>query len=408
MVNRKVNLRELLIFLYFCGLSGHKRGAGFDAVFCRATFFAVLLYELIILPRISNENRTIRLKGEFVKYAAFVCYYYFSVVWCNNIGDVFYAAYISYFIQILVMMLIFTNRIHTSDEAVHYLKLLLWSLVYMLFWLIIRTPTGAWGSERVGLEMGLNENDLGMRCAIATVLCLYFAEKKKLYYVLAAVFAIVAMFTGSRKAFLMIMMGIALYLIFKEKGFKFLLNVMLFIGAALILWKLAMTNEMFYQVLGRRLEKAFNTLRGVTMYKPNGEVIVDYSSVERAWYREYGFSMFKTSPLFGYGANGFVTEMRRIGYRHVAYSHCNYVELLATLGSIGFVLYYRIQLQLLFKSIKKFIKTRNHLMVLVATIIMINLFAEYYYVSYISVFIQIVIALLYIAVDKDMSSEIVE
>ena len=100
----------------------------------------------------------------------------------------------------------------------------------------------------------------------------------------------------------------------------------------------------------------------------------------------------------GNGANGFVSYMRKIGYSHVAYSHCNYTELLATLGIIGFVLYYKMHIQILYRSIKIFYRAHSLEALLGLDLMLMILVTDYYAVSYISLFTQCMIVLIYMVV----------
>ena len=88
-----------------------------------------------------------------------------------------------------------------------------------------------------------------------------------------------------------------------------------------------MTNESLYAVLGRRLEILFAEDAG--------------GSVDtRAFMRNYALGMFLQSPVVGYGMNGFAIQMGAINYHLQAYSHCNFTELLACYGLVGFLIYY--------------------------------------------------------------------
>lgn len=86
--------------------------------------------------------------------------------------------------------------------------------------------------------------------------------------------------------------------------------------------------------------------------------------------------------------------MQVTGLARATYSHCNYTELLATLGIVGFLIYYVYELRILGRGLMGFIRTKGREMLLVVVFIAVNLFAEFFYVSYYSPIIQVVLVLL--------------
>lgn len=388
----KVSLEKIFrisFFLYFIGYVAFNRGYGFDAFFCRATFGIMIGCEIICVSsgkkwNSYSVNKTVQMM------VLFILFYFISVIWAKNLKDVFY--YVNDFLQISFVVIIVSRHIKTKNDLESYLKLILGGWMYMVTVLVIRTPVSAWGSERVGSVMALNANEVGMYCATAFLLTLYFAQKNKMVYILGGVFAVISLFSGSRKSFVMIVASCCIFLGLVNRGFKRIKNFILIMVCVISLFSLIMSNEKFYDVIGYRMEKTIDALMGKN--------VKDGSAKERAYYREHAVEMFLEKPIIGVGGNGFVTRLRLEGYWHVAYSHCNYTELLATLGIIGFSLYYGIQLRILIRSLHYFKNKRDTIYLLVITFLLINLMTEYYVVSYISVVQQLMIALCGIAVDK--------
>lgn len=110
--------------------------------------------------------------------------------------------------------------------------------------------------------------------------------------------------------------------------------------------------------MGYRLERFFLTLNSensesTTLNTVNGRVgTTDKSLIERNYYMNEAMTLFAEHPAFGYGGNNFVTYMREKKYRHVAYSHNNYTEILCTLGVVGFVIYYSYWIWAIIKLIR--------------------------------------------------------
>lgn len=382
-------LFRLSFFLYFIGLIAFKRGYGFDAIFCRATFFLMIGCEMISI-QLKDDWKNYSINKTVQMMIAFIAFYFVSIFWSKSLDDGLY--YVNIFSQIFLGVIIVSRHIQTRDDLEDYLKIALAGLTYMAVVLVARTPVSAWGSERVGSVMALNANTIGMCCATALLLCLYFAQQKKLCYPLGVCFAVIALLSGSRKSFGMIIISLAIFWGIKDKGFKKIRNIVLIVLCIVFLFNLIMTNEKFYNVIGYRLEKTMDAL--------SGESVRDGSAEERAYYRKHAMELFAEQPFVGVGANGFVTRLRQEGYWHLAYSHCNYTELLSTLGMVGFCLYYAIQLRILRHCMRIFKKKRDRLSLMIITFIITNLMTEYYCVSYISVFTQIMIAICGTYVDK--------
>ncbi|QAY67785.1 O-antigen ligase family protein [Paenibacillus protaetiae] len=98
---------------------------------------------------------------------------------------------------------------------------------------------------------------------------------------------------------------------------------------------------------------------------------------------------FKHRPLFGYGIGNFsvISEFDM-------YAHNNYVELLADLGSVGFLIYYAMYFYLFFKLSKGVFLKENDL-VFPFIIVVLIMISETGLVSYNVGYIQILLVLSY-------------
>lgn len=373
----------------------HNRGYGFDARFTRLSF--VLFVGICFLFFIKRaDSAYIAKKSFFFSTLLLWTFYFFSVLWSKDMSCWEDNGIRNSLIQIIFTSFVIETTSDSVDDCKAYLKIYLFSIVYMMALLIIFTPYSDWGAERVGSALGLNSNTVGIRCSISFILSLYFftcKEKFRIIYLFIAILSVyISLFSGSRKAVLILIVGFIVYWCGKVKGLKLLVRISLAIIAVSILIYFIMTNETLYHILGRRIERGFNFILG------NSERIVDSSSIERKFYRDYAIEMFYNHPIIGYGGNGFVAEMKRINHFHIAYSHCNYFELLSTLGIIGFVLYYKIQINMLLASLKQyqFSSTDKETVCVVLAIILTNLLSEYYIVSYYNPSMQILLCVLFV------------
>ena len=139
--------------------------------------------------------------------------------------------------------------------------------------------------------------------------------------------------------------------------------------------------------MGSRVEDYIN----YTFYNKTSKY--DVSSVERNFFRKEAVNLFKSNWLFGVGGNGFVTHMRNIGHSHVAYCHNNYLELLCTLGVIGFSIFYSFILKIFFQLLKK-IKS-NHFNIMLLALVICMLISDYGGVSYYEQFNMILLSVIY-------------
>lgn len=377
---------RLLLFLYLCGLNGHNSGVGFDAFFCRGTFVLLIGAEVIFL-------RKVFLTSALKWYAGFIGLYFVSMLWSRDLDDFLSLAVLNSFIQIVGVIIVVGNHFHTRNDYEFGYKCLLWSVVYMCVLLILRTPLNAWGSERVGESIWLNPNSIGLRTSVGFILCLYFSKQKKSYYFLAIAMGVIALLSGSRKAFIFILLEITLFMLGKDNGWKTVLNICLVAIACGAIVYAVFNVPALYDVLGKRIEIFLISSFGINVTHQYSMSVIDGSADERAQFRQMAIQMFFERPILGWGGNGFVTEMRRINFRHIAYSHCNYTELLATLGVSGLLLYYWKPVASLIRGTKIFLGNKDRLLLAALIVNAVYMVLDYYYVAYYDVFTLIVLTI---------------
>lgn len=389
---KTINIFYIFLFLYLIAISAYQLGTGFDAIFVRTTFVLLVAITIILGKKIVITKQ--------IKWCVvFWGFYFLSVIWAKNPNDTMY--YVNNFIQILGIFICFPIMIKDEKSINTTLKLIIGSLLYTCVLLVIRTPQSEWGTERIGEAIGLNPNGLGMRLAIGFIACIYFLHYKTsndtnqrskmaliFYSISAIIFIVVAMFTGSKKALLMIILGFVSYELIISKGWKIFLKSLIIVVFLCFMTYLIFNNEMLYTVIGRRIEKTILTLQGTTISRD-----VDGSLEERAFFIEKAIDLFKDYPILGYGGNNFVTYMREISYSHIAYSHNNYVELLSTLGIIGFTIYYYMWGKTLITLSIDYLRNKSGQTLFFLITIFILLILDYANVSYISEFNIILLAL---------------
>ena len=208
----------------------------------------------------------------------------------------------------------------------------------------------------------------------------------------SAIGLLCALSSGSRKALLIIALGLMLLYIVSygwRAAYRIIIPVL---GLGL-----------FYVVANDYIEgsSVFNRFDSfINLF--TGEGKVDSSTLIRQQMIEFGLISFLNRPLHGYGLNNF--SVLYINYSGAAtYAHNNYVEILVSIGLIGFFLYYWLYGVILFNfryllKLKKHLTKENNLMYSVLfCLLLINLLMDFASVSYYEKMTYVYMVLFYLA-----------
>ena len=187
------------------------------------------------------------------------------------------------------------------------------------------------GSRNVRIGGKINQANLfGMMNATTCMVAFYYLfyrKRFKLFHM--AIFALAflfAMSSGSRKALLIICIGV-LFLIYKRYGIHQVYKVVAIVLVLSVVF-ISIIQLPVFETINYRMEQLGENLSG------DGG---DSSSEIRTSMIVDGWNIFKERILTGYGADNYSVLSR---YR--TYSHNNFIEILVDFGFIGFVLYYMI------------------------------------------------------------------
>lgn len=326
------------LFLYFCAIGAHKLGAGFDGIFLRGTF--VLYVGFWVMDLISKKKR-LKMNNYILWLFLFYGYALLSMWWAKDVDRS--QNYVNRIIQIFVIGLTLAQILIDNKTIEKVLKILLASQVYSVILLLIKVPSEVWGEERITNFTGLHANTIGGRLAISILICAYFVTKKNsfkpIYISMIVGFSSIILYTGSRTSLIYTVIFVSAYILFfdsdREKDKFFILRkgayiIITIIGIVAII-SIMMRNATFYELIGKRFEGMFDSLRGIGS---------DGSINERGLFRNFAIQLFLAHPIFGYGLNNFSYYMVEINYAHRAYSHNNFWELMSTLGIVGTALFY--------------------------------------------------------------------
>lgn len=195
---------------------------------------------------------------------------------------------------------------------------------------------GSLEAQRLGGDIN-NTNVIGMQCVFSAVVLLYFAlikNRKICFFLMLAPF-VTAFATGSRKAIILLVMGVVMIVYYKltmnsEDVSKRFVKV--FFGSLAVVALLVILLSSDIAATGvERILKGFG--------------IGDYDSgMDRTTQMRYdmittGFRHFWDYPYLGWGlANSRMVNVIYLGFN--AYSHNDIVEILVNGGAVGFILYY--------------------------------------------------------------------
>ena len=372
----------ILIFLIFCGFFSH---SNFSLLKIIPSILLVITYGLRYL--LKNEV-TKKSHKPFFQYFLwcfiFLLYSGISLFWTIDktytlqlLKDMFYT-----FFFILVVLFYITDLEKSKKiMSLFVLTCVYTSMLILIFnWQLI-------GSDAFGSITGLYFNRLALLLCngIFFSLYLYLKNHQSRYILTSILFYFIIYLTGSRKSLVMPLIFICLFLMLgigKDKK-KFKQAITIIIGVLAVSILVISVNSSLRERMIDLVQSLFNP-----------GIVTDGSIRERAYFRETAIDLFMKKPITGVGLNGFRAYLNLISYRHVTYSHCNYLEILATLGVLGFLIYYFLYILILKNSLKNF-KANNLEKKLCLAFIIVEVVFEYGFVSFYFFEMQLPLALIY-------------
>jgi len=164
-------------------------------------------------------------------------------------------------------------------------------------------------------------------------------------------FIFLSIITGSRSSLVQLIILLVMFIVFDRNYFRMitkLLGVVLLGTIAVVMLK---NIPILYENIWIRFEDMFTTI--------SGDEVADASTLGRQFYREIAFEMFKIRPVLGWGLDGFYCYLRDYPmykgyYIEAVYSHCSWAETMASLGTIGLLVWYIPHIYILGGNIKYF------------------------------------------------------
>jgi O-antigen ligase len=377
------NICLFLLFIMFCGTFAHSTINYVRLIPELLLIFILILRFLICI----KHNEIKRYKNPFkyiLWYLTFTLFNILSLKWTISVQ--YSKDLISSLWFCFTLLLVLSVFITDAQKLNNVIKVIIWAIIYMCI-VILLSDFSLRGTDAFGSVTGLYFNRIALLLDYGIFLCFYIFKKenKRKYLLAIPFFFLVIYFTGSRKSLLMPFAFFAIFMVLNMG--KDIKKIIKYFFGMLILFAIMFLIIISNSTLEKRMTDLFSSV-------VNGANTTDASIVERAYYRNVAFSLFKESPIKGQGANSFRAYLNSINYKHVTYSHCNYLELLATIGIIGFILFYAMYFLILWNGIKNF-KKKNLEKVFVIAFIITQVIFEYGFVSFYFFELQFMITIVY-------------
>lgn len=244
-------------------------------------------------------------------------------------------------VQIVPIAFVLTNYLLWSDSNRFYWLGLVFCALASCAMVLMFPRTFSDMSGRVFGPLG-NANAFGVMLVTALIfvmvgaLCERRLLAKLLYLAAAGLLFSVELETGSRQAIIGTVVGgfmiIACYVYGTRAGLKgVLVSVAILVVLLPVAYSIASTSKYWY-----RMEVAIMASKGDT-------TDADSSLLGRMWLYQRAWEVAVDHPVFGAGLDNFrMAAGQKIGMRIGTYSHSNYMEILASTGFPGFIIYFSI------------------------------------------------------------------
>lgn len=284
-------------------------------------------------------------------------YTMFSSIWAESAPDAMEKG--KTLMEILAFFWVSYNHYKNKETGVSdIIKVIKWSgfiiVLYSLWFYDIEELISSVSNNTRIENSFVNVNIIGMLASISILIQLNETLKKKkldigVLLCFPSVFLLSA--TYSRKAFVMLVLGIVMILFLHTIDERDMQKKLLRLFGSIVIFAivvyLILSLPLFAGIV-KRMESLIKSFLG-TGGKTDSSVSIRTAMIQLGW------EIFQESPLVGIGiGNPHLRAARYLNYD--AYLHNNFIELLAGGGMIGFVGYYSIYVYLLVK----FWKYRHH------------------------------------------------
>lgn len=273
-----------------------------------------------------------------------------SVVYATNIIAV--VDMLKTLLVMLVIGYIIGKEIENGDNIDQILFVTVLALFVVALYLYTSVDLNSFILTRIGqADTGRwNANDIGIMLSVGIMIGLTQLKKspllqKFILVAMIALFAYIDIIMASRKAFIMLIMGLCGMRVLNNPT-KLIRNMLIIILGLCLTWYLILEIPFLYDLVGWRIEGMIAAIRGETS-------AADSSALYRAMMLRSALETFGAHPVFGVGLDNF----RYFNSVRVTYAHNNFAEVAADLGIVGIVGYYWIFAYIIIDFVRTF---KNH------------------------------------------------
>lgn len=356
-----------------------------------STIFAFLIMAIDIIKKAKISGDTLKF---FIFKILFITWSILSYLWSVNKSDTLY--YSLTLILRLMLSLSILFYVDSPKKLELLFKFIVLAALIFSIRIILVVPISAYGEARIGNYLSFDGESsygntgltyvLGIACAI-----LIFSDKKiiknnYLKYFLVVIFTTLSLLSGSKKQIIFIVIELFI-LVFKisKNRLQLLRNLAIVCVPLVLFFYLIFTYDTLYNIIGVRFE---NMLKVLT--NKGGAANVDPSTANRSKFIVYAWNVFKSSPILGVGLDCF----KYFNPIEQVWAECNYLELLADLGLVGFIFYYMPHFtMIIWLCAKRNNKGKNYYMLL--CLMAFLLAVDFTMVSYRSTILQLWLSIAY-------------
>ena len=295
-----------------------------------------------------------------------------SMLWAENSGAAF--TKVRTILLLLVLLILVTTYIVKLGKPIYVMAAIsIGSLALAVYMVAQYGFSGIFEAfeeteERVG-DLINNVNAIANSLVVGLLAMIGMAFLyRKIWLVIPIAFTSICLFAaGSRTATISLIAGLVILILFWLRSMKSsmgrLAGTISVIVAAVAIFFLIRDLPAF-QTLTMRMENIFSFFTG------EAKVIKESSTEVRMDYIRLGWEQFLKTPIFGNGIGcaGYAMEET---YNRVTYLHNNYIEILASGGIIGFILFYAPYAIALVSLLKRVFKDRDRTPVVVITLVLL-------------------------------------
>ena len=300
-----------------------------------STVFLILSGWLELITTSPKGNINIRNSGYIIWYSCFIAFSFLSVIWAYDSNKI----NITNMIRIILLGLFISVRIKSEKDITRLCTLFVLAAACRFVY-VLNLMLNYYGKEllflrRFGDQFHYNSNEnafISSLCITFLVFCFNKCKRiqRTICFAFILFFSFILLLSGSKKGFISIILVISIYGQLEAKGEKRITRLCLSFIGIVVLYEMLTNIPFFYQIIGYRIE---NMLSTVFMHSES-----DTSTGNRIKLIQEGIDIWLQHPILGAGLNNF-SSLQDIGGDNY-YSHCNFIELLADLGIVGFIIYY--------------------------------------------------------------------